>query len=387
MKIVLLTSSRADYGIYRPLIKKLKTDSFFDLQIVAFGTHLSHFHGYTVQEIEKDGFEVNYKIESLVLGDSPEAISSAIGLTVVKFSSFWAKLKSEVDLIICLGDRYEMLAAVLASVPFQIPVAHLHGGESTEGLIDEPIRHSITKMSHIHFASTEKYKQRIIQLGEQPNYVFNVGALGVEGIKNIDLLSKKEFENSINFKLNKYNILITFHPVTLEHNTSEIQMSNLLDALDELKETHFIFTKPNTDTFSSSIIELIDKFVSLNAHRAVSFMSLGQLRYFSALNYVDLVIGNSSSGIVEVPSFKIPTINIGDRQKGRIKADSVLDCEPNKNSIKITIERVLSPEFQKQLAIMKNPYDGGSTSEKILNIIKNLTFDTIIKKTFYDLSV
>lgn len=242
-------------------------------------------------------------------------------------------------------------------------------------------------MSHIHFASTEKYKQRIIQLGEQPNYVFNVGALGVEGIKNIDLLSKKEFENSINFKLNKYNILITFHPVTLEHNTSEIQMSNLLDALDELKETHFIFTKPNTDTFSSSIIELIDKFVSLNAHRAVSFMSLGQLRYFSALNYVDLVIGNSSSGIVEVPSFKIPTINIGDRQKGRIKADSVLDCEPNKNSIKITIERVLSPEFQKQLAIMKNPYDGGSTSEKILNIIKNLTFDTIIKKTFYDLSV
>ncbi len=387
MKIALLTSSRADYGIYRPLIQKLKADSFFDLKIIAFGTHLSHFHGYTIEEIEKDGFEVAEKIESLVLGDSPESLSTAMGLTQIKFASLWAKLKPEIDLIFCLGDRYEMLSAVLASVPFQIPVAHIHGGESTEGLIDEPIRHSITKMAHLHFASTEKYKKRIMQLGEQPEYVFNVGALGVEGISKVALLTRSAFEESINFRLNERNILITFHPVTFEDNTAQEQIETLLKAIQNLPDTSIIFTKPNSDTYNRPIIEAIDNFVMNNKNRSVAFQSLGQKRYFSALQYVDIVVGNSSSGLVEVPSFGIPTINIGDRQKGRVKAESVIDCEPTEAAISQAIELAFSEEFKSKSSKVVNPYDGGMTSEKIIHILKNMVINNLIKKRFYDLNL
>ena len=248
-------------------------------------------------------------------------------------------------MIAVLGDRFEILAAAQAAMISRIPIAHFHGGEATEGLIDEPIRHSITKMSHLHFTATEEYKYRVIQLGEQPDRVFNVGALGIENINRLDLYSKAQFEESIDFKLNTRNILITFHPVTLEHATARDQFQALLNALDKLVVCTLIFTNPNADTDGRIIIEMIDKYVSDNSHKAVGFTSLGQVRYLSALQYMDGVVGNSSSGLIEVPSFRIATIDIGDRQKGRIKAESVISCEPSEASISTALEKMFSPTF------------------------------------------
>ncbi|MDN5062007.1 UDP-N-acetylglucosamine 2-epimerase [Aliarcobacter butzleri] len=381
MKVCVITGTRAEYGLLYWLIKEFQNDDFFQVQIIATGMHLSPEFGLTYKEIEKE-FKINKKIEILLSSDTPVGISKSMGLAQISFAEAYEELKP--DLILVLGDRYEIFSAVSSAMICRIPVAHLHGGEATQGLIDEAIRHALTKMSHIHFTATEEYRKRVIQLGENPNRVFNVGGLGIDNIKKLKLLNKEDFEKSIGFKLNKRNLLVTFHPVTLENNSSKSQFNELLTAFDELTDTNIIFTKANSDTNGRIINEMIDEYVSNNKN-CIAFPSLGQLRYLSALQYVDAVVGNSSSGILEVPSFKIATINIGDRQKGRIKAQSVVDINPLKKEILRALESIYTKDFKEMLKNVSNPYGEGGSTEQIKSIIKNTKLNNILKKEFYDI--
>lgn len=382
-KICVVTGTRAEYGLMYWLIKLLDEDKNIELQLIVTGMHLSYEFGLTYKEIEKNGFIINRKIEMLLSSDSEVGVSKSMGLAQISFAEAYQDLKP--DVIILLGDRFEIFSAASAAMIAKIPIAHLHGGEATEGLIDEPIRHSITKMSHMHFTATETYRKRVIQMGEDPSRVFNVGTPGLDNIYQLDLLNKKAFEESIDFRLNRKNILITFHPVTLENNTSEKQFRELLKAIDQLEDTNLIFTKPNSDTDGRIIINMIDEYVEKNSKRACAFQSLGQLRYLSALQYVDVVLGNSSSGLTEAPSFKVATIDIGDRQKGRIKAESVISCNPERSSIKESLEMAFSEDFRRKLRTVKNPYGQGGASAKILSILKEFDYDDILKKKFYDI--
>ncbi len=381
-KICVVTGTRAEYGLLFWLMKEIEADCELELQIIATGMHLSPEFGLTYKEIEKD-FKIDKKIEMLISSDTSIGISKSMGLAQISFAEAYEELKP--DIVVVLGDRYEIFSAVSAAMISRIPIAHLHGGETTEGAFDESIRHSITKMSHLHFTATEEYKNRVVQLGEHPNRVFNVGGMGIENIKRLKLLTKDEFEKSIDFKLNKKNILVTFHPVTLENSTAKEQFQELLDAIDELEDTNIIFTKANSDTDGRVINQMIDEYVAKNAHKSVGFTSLGQLRYLSALQFVDAMVGNSSSGLTEAPSFKIGTINIGDRQKGRIKSDSVIDCLPNKSSIHQAFVKLYSKEFQKVLQTCENPYGNGCASQKIIEEIKKVELSDILKKSFYDI--
>ncbi|MFW3345767.1 UDP-N-acetylglucosamine 2-epimerase [Aliarcobacter butzleri] len=381
MKVCVITGTRAEYGLLYWLIKEFQNDDFFQVQIIATGMHLSPEFGLTYKEIEKE-FKINKKIEILLSSDTSVGISKSMGLAQISFAEAYEELKP--DLILVLGDRYEIFSAVSSAMICRIPVAHLHGGEATQGLIDEAIRHALTKMSHIHFTATEEYRKRVIQLGENPNRVFNVGGLGIDNIKKLKLLNKEDFEKSIGFKLNKRNLLVTFHPVTLENNSSKSQFNELLTAFDELTDTNIIFTKANSDTNGRIINEMIDEYVSNNKN-CIAFPSLGQLRYLSALQYVDAVVGNSSSGILEVPSFKIATINIGDRQKGRIKAQSVVDINPLKKEILRALESIYTKDFKEMLKNVSNPYGEGGSTEQIKSIIKNTKLNNILKKEFYDI--
>lgn len=383
-KICVVTGTRAEYGLLYWLIKEIKKDEDLELQIIATGMHLSPEFGLTYKEIEKE-FKIDKKIEMILSSDTAVGISKSMGLAQISFAEAYEEIKP--DIVVVLGDRYEIFSAVSAAMIARIPVAHLHGGEATEGLIDEPIRHSITKMSHIHFTATEEYKNRVIQLGEHPRRVFNFGGMGIENIKKLNLLSKEEFAKSINCKLNKRNLLVTYHPVTLEKQTSGKQFKELLNAIDELKRTNIIFSKANSDTEGRIINQMIDEYVSYNSYKSVGFTSLGQLRYLSALQFVDAVVGNSSSGLAEAPSFKIGTVNIGDRQKGRKKASSVIDCEPNKNSILKAFEKLYSQEFQKVVKETTNPYGDGCASKKIVEILKTVDLEKFLKKSFYDLKI
>lgn len=389
-KVCIFTGTRAEYGLLSPLMEEIKNDKELFLQIIASGMHLSPEFGSTYKEIEKNRFTINEKIGILSGSDTPTGICKAIGLGVAGYSEAYKRLNP--DLIIILGDRFEGLAAAIAAMISRIPIAHLYGGESTFGLIDEAVRHSITKMSQFHFTAIGEYRKRVIQLGEHPGRVFNVGALGIDNIKKLKLLSRKALEKKLCFKFNKRNLLVTFHPVTLENNTSKRQFHDLLVALDSLNDTFIIFTKANADTFGRIINKMIDEYASKNPHKCLVFASMGQLNYLSMMRSVDAVVGNSSSGIIEAPSFKIGTINIGDRQKGRIRAASVIDCEPDKYSILKAFGRLYSKEFQRGLAAIKNPYDGGGlASVKIKNIIKNtlkrVNKDNILKKEFYDINL
>ncbi len=381
-KICVVTGTRAEYGLLYWLMKEVEADKDLELQIIVTGMHLSPEFGLTYKELEKD-FSVNKKIEMLLSSDTSVGISKSMGLAQIGFAEAYEELNP--DIVIVLGDRYEIFSAASAAMIARIPIAHLHGGETTEGAFDEAIRHSITKMSHLHFTATQEYKNRVIQLGEEPNRVFNVGGMGIENIKRLKLLSKKEFEESIVFQLNKKNILVTFHPVTLENSTAKEQFQELLDAIDGLQDTNIIFTKANSDTDGRIINQMIDEYVTKNSHKSIAFISLGQLRYLSALQFVDAVLGNSSSGLAEAPRFKIGTINIGDRQKGRIKADSVIDCEPNKEAIKKAFEKLYSKEFQQTLKNVQNLYGDGCASLKIIEEIKKADLNNILKKSFYDL--
>lgn len=383
-KICVFTGTRAEYGLLNPLIKALKKEKSIELQILVSGMHLSPEFGLTYKEIENDGITINEKIEILLSSDTAVGLSKGIGLGLISFSEAYQRLKP--NIIVIVGDRFEAFAAASAAMVSQIPIAHLHGGESTFGVIDEAFRHSITKMSHLHFTATEKYRNRIIQLGESPERVFNVGALGIDNIKNLKLLSKKELEKKINFLFNKRTLLITFHPVTLEKNSSKKQFQNLLEVLNKMDNTNFIFTKANADTDGRIINYMIDEYVSKNADKSIAYNSMGYLNYLSALQFVDAVVGNSSSGIIESPSFKIGTINIGDRQKGRIKAESIIDCEPTKQSIKNAINKLYSSSFQKNLKNVVNPYGEGKTALKIVKILKFFKLKNILEKNFYDIN-
>jgi GDP/UDP-N,N'-diacetylbacillosamine 2-epimerase (hydrolysing) len=365
-------------------MKEIQADKNLELQLIVTGMHLSPEFGLTYKEIEKE-FLINKKIEMLLSSDTAVGISKSMGLAQISFAEAYAELNP--DIVVVLGDRFEILSAATAAMISRVPIAHIHGGEITEGAFDEAIRHSITKMSHLHFVATEAYRQRVIQLGETPENVFNFGAPGLDSIDKLKLLTKDDFEKSIDFKLGNKNLLVTFHPVTLEQSTAKDQFQQLLNALDQYEDTHIIFTKANADTDGRLINAMIDSYVSTNTNKSIAFASLGQLRYLSALNLVDAVVGNSSSGLIEAPSFKIGTVNIGDRQKGRIKADSVIDCEPVSEKIKCAIHRLYSSEFQKTISNVRNPYGKGGASKMIASILTSHTLINLLKKKFIDLPV
>lgn len=382
-KICIFTGTRAEYGILRPLMSAIKRDSGLELRLIVSGMHLSPEFGLTYKEIEEDGFKINEKIEILLSSDTPVGLSKSMGLGLINFCEALRRLRPDIMVIPC--DRFEAFAAATSALILRIPIAHISGGEATFGAIDEAIRHSITKMSHLHFTSTEEYRKRVIQLGEEPKRVFNVGALGLDNIRRLKLLSKERLEKELNFKFNKRNLLITYHPVTLENNTSRIQFMSLLEALDGLKETGLIFTEANADSEGRTINKMIDEYVSKNSYKAIAFTSMGQILYLSAMQFVDTIIGNSSSGIIEAPSFKIGTINIGDRQKGRIAVESVIDCDPSKESIKNAIKKLYSEGFQIRLKNVINPYGDGNAAGRIKEILENYNLSNILKKTFYNI--
>jgi GDP/UDP-N,N'-diacetylbacillosamine 2-epimerase (hydrolysing) len=382
-KICVVTGTRAEYGLLRWLMDGINKSTKLDLQIVATGMHLSPEFGLTYQEIENDGFKIDKKIEMLLSADTPSSISKSIGLGLIGFSDAFFELNP--DIVIVLGDRYEVLAASLAAMFENIPIAHIHGGETTAGAFDEAIRHSITKMAWWHFVAADEYEKRVIQLGENPERVFNVGGLGVDTIKKTNLLSKDELMIKAGIKFGKKNLLITYHPVTLENKTSQQDFKSLLDVLSKIKDIYLIFTMPNSDSDGRVIKKMINDFVFNQSERSISFTSMGSLNYLSTLQYVDGVVGNSSSGLAEAPTFKIGTINIGDRQKGRLKAESIIDCEPTKKSIKLAIDKLYGHKFQKDIHSVQNPYGDGDAIEKIMSILSNKPIPEDMKKDFYDL--
>lgn len=381
--ICIVTGSRAEYGLLRPVILELAATHRFVLKIVVTGMHLTKEFGSTYQEIEADGISIDAKIEVLQDEDSTAAMSKAIGIGVIRFAEYFEK--NQPDLLIVLGDRFEIFAAATAAAVACIPIAHLHGGETTEGAVDEYFRHSISKMSYLHFTSTEEYRQRLIHMGETPDRVFNVGALGVENILRMSLLPREKLARSIGFDLNPPYALITFHPVTLEKDAAIRQIEVLLAAIEEIDGLNFIFTKSNADAYGRAINAIIDAYCE-KKDNAIAFTSMGTLRYLSAMKHCEMVIGNSSSGIIETPSFNKPTINIGDRQKGRICAKSVISCKPEKHSIINSIAKARSQQFLHEIAGQVNPYGNGKTSEKIVAVLQDFldTSPINLKKHFYD---
>lgn len=382
-KICVFTGSRAEYGLLKPLMLKIKQEHSLALQILVSGMHLSRDFGLTHRQIEQDGFRIDEKVRIPLVSDTPVNISKAMSVGIAGIAKAYERLKP--DIIVVLGDRFEAFSASAAAMLCRIPIAHISGGEATYGLIDEAIRHCITKMSHLHFPATAEYRQRIIQLGENPASVFCTGALGVDNIKALKPLSKSEFEKWAGIKLDKRNLLVTFHPVTLEHNTSKEQFGRLLKILDTCKDTTLLFTKANADTFGRVINYMIDEYVRGNRNKARVFTSMGQLRYLSAMKYVDAVVGNSSSGIIEAASFKIGTINIGKRQAGRMQPESVINCLPEEESISKAFKKLYSLGFQKILRHVVNPYGDGNAAGRIVKVLKKANLKGILIKKFYDL--
>ena len=382
-KICIVTGSRAEWGLLSGLARKITDDPELELQIIATNMHLSPEFGLTYREIERQGFRINRKVEMLLSSDSANATGKSVGLATIGFADAYEELAP--DMLLVLGDRYEILAAVTAALFYKIPVAHLHGGEVTEGAYDDAIRHAITKMSHLHFTSTEEYRRRVIQLGEQPERVFHVGAIGIDNIRHIALLDKKVLEEQLDFPFDRKTVLVTYHPETLDAIPVEEQFRNLLEVLDDRQDIRILFTLPNSDTGGRIIVRMIEEFVARNKQRARAYTSLGQLRYLSALRFVAAVVGNSSSGILEVPSFGKPTLDIGNRQKGRLAANSVVHCGVSGAEISEGLNRVLSDAFAKQTACVQNPYEKEDSALEILKILKNYPLDGIVQKTFYDI--
>lgn len=383
-KIVILTSTRAEYGLLKPLMTGMLADSYYDIRVAVTGMHLSPEFGMTVKEIEEDGLPIDKKIEIILGSDTPVALSKSMGLAMISFSEYFEECQP--DGLIVLGDRYETMAVCSAAMIARIPIFHLHGGEATEGLIDEAIRHSISKMSYLHFTSTEVYRNRVIQMGESPDRVFHVGAMGVENALNADVMTVEELSTSIGFDFGCKYAVGTFHPVTLENSTAEKQIRELLNAIEQFTDIKFLFTKANADTDGRVINQMMEDYSKL--HDSFYLVdSLGMRRYLSALTYAQFVIGNSSSGLIEVPSFHIPTINIGERQRGRVAGETIINCESTEESIKSAIEKAMDPVFRKEICMASNPYGDGHTSEKIIKIIKDFYINNKIdiKKEFYDI--
>lgn len=384
--IAIVTSTRADYGILKPLIERLKEEKELTTGLLVTGMHLSESFGMTVQEIERDGNPIEVCIPILEEGDSPQDVSNTMANTLRSFGAYFSANKP--DLLIVLGDRYEIMAVCIAAMNEGIPIAHLHGGETTEGAIDECVRHAITKMSYLHFTATEKYRERVIQLGETPERVFAVGALGVENICSLELMREKELRGELRLTEAPY-VSVTFHPVTMEQGQAEAQVRELLAAMDEFSaqyDVQYVVTKANADAGGRSINRILEEYAK--AHDNVHlYTSLGMYRYLSSLKYCAFVLGNSSSGIIEVPSFGVPTVNIGDRQKGRIQAESVINCLPEKQEILAAMQKAMSNEWQEYCHSVENPYGKGDTSERIVEVVKDYLLNEKIslKKSFYDI--
>jgi len=384
-RICVFTGTRAEYGLLYPLIKKIQKSKDFELQLIVSGIHLSSEFGLTYKQIEADGFKIDEKVEILLSSDTDEGVCKTMGVALISLTDSLRRLKP--DLFIVLGDRYETFAASITAYTMKIPIAHIHGGETTEGAFDEAYRHSITKMSYLHFTSTEVYKHRVIQLGESPERVFNVGAIGLDNINELQLMSKEELEKELRFSLEeKKNIIVTFHPTTLEQKTSLENTKQLLKTLEQMNGINILFTKSNADSQGRRINELLAEFSEKNPQKSKLMDSLGQLRYLSCLKHFDCVIGNSSSGIIEAPYFKTPTLNIGDRQKGRVKPESVIDCNPYSLDIKRAIEKAFSQEFQSSINKLDLPYGDGHASDKIMDILRSeLKRKLNLKKQFFDI--
>lgn len=382
-KICVVSGTRAEYGLLRWVMEGIRETPGLELQTIATGMHLSPEFGLTYREIEKDGFLIDRKVEMLLSSDSPTGLAKSMGLGLIGLGEALQQLKP--DLMLVLGDRFEIFSAAAAALVARIPVAHLHGGEASEGAFDDAMRHAITKMAHLHFVAAEEYRKRVIQLGEQPERVFLVGGLGVDNIKKLNLLDRPALEASLGFRLGSKNLLITFHPVTLENATSTRQMAELLAALEQVEDTHLIFTMANADTDGRELFGMVEQFVAGHANTR-AYTSLGQLRYLSCIRHVDGVVGNSSSGLAEAPSFGKGTINIGDRQRGRLKAESVIDCVPERQAIAAAIRRLYMPEFQATLKTVRNPYGDGGASEKVVRVVRDYPLESILKKSFHDLA-
>lgn len=385
-KICVVTATRAEYGLLKCLLEDIQADDDLDLQIIATGTHLSPEFGLTSKQIEGDGFTVNKMIEVLLSSDTPVGVSKSMGLAQISFAEAFDELKP--DIVVVLGDRYELIPIVSAANIARIPVAHLSGGEMTEGAMDDMFRHAITKLSQLHFTAMDEYTHRVIQMGEQPSSVYTVGEIGLDNLMRMKLMSRSDFEYSIGCELKKRNILFTYHPETTQDITkTETDFSKILLSLDRLEDTLLIFTKANADVGGRLINRMIDEYTAQNKNRAVCFASLGQLRYLSALKYVDAVVGNSSSGIVEAPSFKIATINIGNRQRGRVRASSILDVDVNEDKIFNAIQRIYTSEFREILKDTTNPYGQGNSSHKVVHVLKQVDLSSLKMKRFYDIQL
>lgn len=383
-KICVVTGTRAEYGLMSHLMKLIQESPVTQLQIIATNMHLSEKYGWTYKEIEADGFTIDKKVPMIVEGpDNSNKILKSMSKAFDGFADAFDELKP--DIVLVLGDRYEMLAVATSAMISRIPIAHISGGDVTEGAFDDAIRHSITKMSYLHFPTTEQYRKRIIQLGEQPKTVFNVGNLGVENVKKLPLFSKNEIETSIDFKVDKDTILVTYHPVTLGNHSAEFDIREFISALEICPEIRIVFTMPNSDIGNSAIVEVINEFIIRNTDRAKAFKSLGIKRYLSVMKHVGAVVGNSSSGIVETPSFGIPTLNIGDRQKGRLQADSIVNCSSDKQSVVEGLKKVLSFEMQEKAKHTANPYEQTDSALRIFNVISTYPLDKLNQKHFYDL--
>ena len=382
-RICVLTATRAEYGLLSPLIKKLRMQPEFDTRVVVTGMHLSPEFGLTYKEIEDDGVEIDRKIDMLLSSDTPSAVSKSMGVALMGFADYFAETIP--DALIVLGDRYETLAVCIAAMNDRIPIFHIHGGEITEGAIDDGIRHCITKLSYLHFTSTEEYRKRVIQLGEEPDRVFNVGAIGVENALSIEKLSKEELEKSIGWELGENYAVLTFHPVTLEKQDPEEQIKELLYALDEFPQIKILATKANADAGGHRINEMLSRYSKTHENLKL-FDSLGMKKYLSAVQHSKFVIGNSSSGIIEAPALGVPAVDIGNRQKGRISGKSIVHCSVDYKEIKKAVNEVLDVVFLESIEQENNPYGDGCTSNKILEIIKEELSTEIssLKKRFFD---
>lgn len=380
-KIAVLTGTRAEYGLLYWIIKAIHKNPELELQLIATGAHLSPEFGMTIKEIEKDGFPVAEKVEMLLSSDTEGAIAISMGIGMIGFAKAYERLRP--DILLVLGDRFEILSAVSAAVPFKIPVAHIHGGESTEGAMDEQFRHAITKMSHIHFPAASVYADRIIQMGENPDSVFCFGAPGLDNIHKLQLLNKAQLSRELGLPNKMPWGIVTYHPPTLEETSIKVQIKELLSAVEKFSGICWVFTMPNADTGSRTIINALKDYSQRRPDNTRLYSSLGQKRYLSLLKYADIMLGNSSSGIIEAPSFRLPVVNIGDRQKGRLRAENIIDVsECKKDKIVIAIKRAVAKGFRDSLRGLKNPYGNGDASKRIVDVLKKISLAKAVKKQF-----
>jgi UDP-hydrolysing UDP-N-acetyl-D-glucosamine 2-epimerase len=385
-KISVVTGTRSEYGLLYWVMRRIQEEPELELQVIVTGMHLSPEFGLTVREIEKDGFRITEKVEMLLSSDTEMAIATSMGLGMIGFAKAYERLKP--DLLVVLGDRFEILSAVAAAVQFRIPTAHIHGGESTEGAMDESFRHAITKMSHLHFPATQKYAEKIIQMGESPERVYCFGSPGLDNVSKVPLFDEKRLYQELELPEDKRIGIMTYHPVTLEKNTAEFQIALLLEAIQNFETIFWVFTLPNADTGGRVITERINEFIRRDPDRGRVFVSLGQLKYLSLLKHAAVMIGNSSSGLTEAPSFGLPVVNIGDRQKGRIRAANIIDVQAwDKEKIISAIHKAVSKDFKNSLKGLKNPYGDGHASAKIVKVLKKISLKNIIKKQFYELGI